>query len=570
MTNDLVAQIFRGIAELLEIKGDNPFRIRAYLRAADSVESLQKDVSGLIAQGALKEIPGIGEDLASKIKEIVETGRCRHYEELKKAVPEGVVQMLEIPSVGPKTARLFYEKLKVRSLADLKKAARGGRLLALEGIKQKTADNILKGLELLRRGKERLDLLTATAVCGKVIDGLKKTKYVQRIAVAGSLRRMKETVRDIDILVVSKKPREAMRAFVSLPEVKRVLARGETKSSVLTLEDVQVDLRVLKEGSFGAGLLYFTGSKNHNIKLRHLAVNKSLKINEYGLFDKRDRCLASGTEEEMYKALGMDYIEPEMREDLGEIEAALARCLPRLLELKDIRGDFHAHTSYSDGKHSVEQMARGAQALDYEYICLTDHSKSLRVAHGLDKARLKAKRGEIDRVNKRLKGFKVLFGTEVEIDSDGKIDYEDEVLAQFDVTVAAIHSGFKQSKNQLTRRIVKACRNRHVHIIAHPSGRLWPARGPYEIDYDEIFKACCDTNTALEINAHPSRLDLTDVHARGAKEKGVRLAIGTDAHDREHLSYMRFGVGLARRAWLEKKDVLNAFSLAALLKAIKK
>lgn len=570
MKNPLVANIFRGIAELLEIKGDNPFRIRAYLRAAENVESLKEDIEEYAKEERLVEIPGIGKDLASKIKEIIETGKCKHYEELKKIVPGGVVEMLEIPDVGPKTAKLFFDRLKVRSVEELKKAAQSGRLLSLPGIKQKTVDNVLKGIELVKKGRERMDLLTATTVCEAVISGLKKIKELQKISAAGSLRRMKDTVRDIDILAASKNPKKVSDAFIALPLVKRVLAEGATKSAILTKDDVQVDLRVLDVKSYGAALLYFTGSKNHNIKLRQLAIKKGLKINEYGIFDKKDRCIASQTEEAMYKSLGLDYIPPEMREDSGEIEAAKNHRLPSLLELKEIKGDFHVHTNYSDGKNTIEEMAHAAMRLGYEYVCLSDHSVSLKVAGGLDTVRLKKKKKELDKANRKLKNFRILFGSEVEIDSQGRIDYKDDILSQFDIVVAAIHSGFKQSKKQLTQRIIRACQNKYVHIIAHPTGRLWPTREAYELDFKEIFKVARETNTALEINAHPYRLDLSDLNARWAKESGVKLVISTDSHDESHLTYMRFGVGLARRAWLTKKDVLNTLGLDSLLKAVKR
>jgi len=415
-----------------------------------------------------------------------------------------------------------------------------------------------------------MDIETARQVAGAVVGELKNLKSVKDIEPAGSLRRGRETVRDIDILAASFKPAQVMEAFVALPFVKRVSAHGATKSSVLTKDDIQVDLRVLAPSAFGAALLYFTGSKDHNIKLRQLAIRKKLRINEYGVFDKKERCLASRSEAEIYARLGMDFIPPELREDKGEIEAARRHRLPRLVTLKDIRGDFHAHTNYSDGRNTPEEMATAARRLGYDYLCLTDHSVSLRVARGLDKERLKKKRAHIDKLNGRLKGLRLLFATEAEIDADGRMDYPVDILRTFDVVVAAVHSGFKQSRAHLTRRIVRACRNPDVHIIAHPTGRQWPARPSYEVDFDEIFKAAAATNTALEINGHPMRMDLGDIPARAAKEAGVRLAIGTDAHDAAHLDYMRFGVGLARRAWLEKKDLLNTLSLEKLLKVIKK
>ncbi|HAJ56546.1 MAG TPA: DNA polymerase/3'-5' exonuclease PolX [Candidatus Omnitrophica bacterium] len=570
MKNQLVADIFRGIAELLEIKGDNPFRIRAYLRAADTIEAFKDDVEDYSTGGRLQDIPGIGSDLAGKIKEIIDTGKCAHYDELKKAVPVGVVAMLDIPSVGPKTAKLFFDELHIKSQDELKEAAQAGRLLGLPGIKQKTVDNILKGIELLQKGKERMDLLAATAVAGPIISAIEGIKGVSAVSVAGSLRRMKESVRDIDILAASKDPKKVSDSFVGLPQVKRVLAEGETKSSILTKDDAQVDLRVVEPASYGAALLYSTGSKNHNIRLRSIAIKKGLKINEYGVFDKHGRRLVSKTEEDIYRCLGLDFIAPELREDAGEIEAAAAHRLPELIELGDIRGDLHAHTNYSDGKATIEAMAQEALRLGYGYICLTDHSESLKVANGLDLARLKEKRRELDRVNKKFKDLKLLFGSEVEIDSEGNIDYKDSILAGFDVVVAAIHSGFKQSKRQLTKRVIRACKNKFVHVIAHPTGKLWPTREAYDIDLKEVFKVARETNTALEINAHPYRLDLSDALSRQAKDNLVNLVINTDSHAAAHLSYMKFGVGLARRAWLEKGDVLNTLKLAQLLKRIKK
>lgn len=568
--NALVAEFFVKIAELLEIKGDNPFRIRAYLRAAEIMKNLKEDMVDYIQRDRLEDIAGIGHDLAEKIKEIFSTGQCHFYDTLKKDVPEGVLEMLEIPSVGPKTARLFYEKLKIKSISDLKKAAAGGRLFSLPGIKEKTVENIIKGIDLIQKAQESMDLLTAEKTAQQVISALKKDGDLKNLVVAGSFRRMKEVVRDIDILVVSDKPKKIMDSFVHLPFLKRVLAHGGLKSAVLTQDNAQVDLRVFKPESFGAALLYFTGSKNHNIRLRQLAIKKGLKINEYGLFDKKEHCLASKQEKDIYKALGLVFIPPELREDAGEIEAALKGVLPRLIDLKDIRGDFHVHTNYSDGVETVEDMVEAARRLKYDYVCLSDHSVSLKIAGGLDKAALKKKKRQIDQLNSKLKGFRVLFGSEVEINADGSIDYDDGILADFDIVIAAIHTGFKQSKKQLTKRILKACENKHVHMIAHPTGRLWPARGPYELDFKEIFKIARDTNTALEINAHPYRLDLNDQNARLAKENGVKLAINTDSHNREHLSYMKFGVGIARRAWLEKKDILNTLSLKELLKTIKK
>jgi DNA polymerase (family 10) len=398
---------------------------------------------------------------------------------------------------------------------------------------------------------------------------LKKLPQIKKISLAGSLRRQKETVRDIDILVISHKPDKVMDAFVNFPGRREILAKGGTKSSLRTNQDVQVDCRVVEERSFGAALLYFTGSKNFNIKLRQLAIKKGLKINEYGVF-KKDKFLTGGSEEEIFKVLGMDYVEPELREDNGEIELARRFRLPRLIQLSEIKGDLHAHSLWSDGGNTIEEMALAAQERGYAYIAITDHSQSLKVANGLPVAELKKKKSQIDKLNAKLKNFRVLYGTEVDITSEGEIDYPQGVLAEFDIVVAAVHTGFKQSRQQLTRRITRACKNKFVQIIAHPTARLWGVREPYDIDLEEVFITAAGTNTCLEINSFPQRLDLNDHNCRFAKEKGVKFSIGTDSHETAQLASMKFGVSVARRGWLGKEDVINTLPLEKLLKAIKK
>ena len=569
MKNQLIAQIFRDVSRILEIKGDNPFRIRAYERAAQNIEGLSENIENFIRDDRLREITGIGRDLESKIKEIVETNRLKFFEGLKKTIPQGLLELLNIPSVGPKTARLLYEKLKVKNIAGLEKAIRNNKLAGIFGIKEKTIENILKGIALLKRGRERMSLALAMQVADEFMDALKKMPEVKKISSAGSLRRQKETVRDIDILVISDKPKKVMNSFSGLPLVKEVLAKGVTKSSVRTNNDVQVDCRVVEPKSFGAALLYFTGSKNFNIKLRQLAIKKGLKINEYGVF-KKDKFVCGKTEEEIFKILGMAYVEPELREDSGEIELAREIKLPRLIEIKDLKGDLHVHSQWSDGGNTIEEMARAAQGRGYSYIAITDHSQSLKVAGGLSIADLRKKKAEIDKINKNLKGFRVLYGTEVDIDAQGKIDYKDGILKEFDIVVAAIHSGFKQPKEQLTRRIVKACQNKFVHIIAHPTGRLWGVRDAYVLDYDKVLKAAKETCTALEINAFPQRMDLNDLDSRRAKDCGVNLAISTDAHTIEQLANIKFGISVARRGWIAREDVINTLPVEELLKTIKK
>lgn len=575
MLNQIIAKIFRQIAMILEIKGENTFRIRAYEKAAQNIEGIA-NLEDIVNENKLTQIPGIGSDLSKKIIEFVMKGKIEAYEELKKSIPEGLLNLLDIPSVGPKTAKLLYEQLNIKSLSDLEEAIQKGKLKGIFGIKEKTILNILKGIEIVKRGRERLTLAEAAFVADEFIDSLKKLPEVNNIASAGSLRRQKETVRDIDILVTSKTPKKIMDTFVKLPSVREVLAKGETKASIRTESDIQVDCRIVEEKSFGAALLYFTGSKEFNIKLRQIAIKKGMKLNEYGLFSSEGGCSARLTarqgknEEGIFKALGLSYIEPELREDTGEIELALKSELPRLLKLKDILGDLHLHSIWSDGYNSISELASAAKNLGYSYIAVTDHSQSLKVARGLSIAGLKKQRKEIEKINNTLKGIRVLLGTEADIDSGGNIDYPNSVLKEFEIVIAAIHSGFKQPKEQLTKRIIKACLNKYVHIIAHPTGLLWGTRQAYDIDFEQILKAAAETNTHLEINSFPQRLDLNSQNCRLAKERGIKLAINTDSHRTEQLSAMKYGVAVARRGWLTKEDVINTLPVEKLLKAIKK
>jgi len=569
MENQKIAEIFSDIAKILEIKQGNPFRIRAYEKAAQNLKDLSEDIQTLIKEERLSDIPGIGRDLADKIKEIASSGKLKFYEDLKKTIPPGLLDLLKIPSVGPKTARALYEELNIKGIDDLQKAIQNNKLIGLFGIKEKTVENIRQGLLLLKRGKERMLLAAAIQTANEFVGPLEKLSYVKKISPAGSLRRQKETVRDVDILIVSSKPAKVMDKFTELPLVKKIQAKGITKSSVLTQQDTQVDCRVVADKSFGAALLYFTGSKNFNIKLRTIAIKMGFKINEYGIFAK-EKYLAGRTEEEIFKLLKMSYIPPELREDSGEIELAKKKRLPRLVDIAKIRTDVHVHSEYSDGGNSIEEIVQAAKKRNYSYIAITDHSQSLKVAGGLSISELKKKKREIDRINKAIKGFRVLYGTEADIDSEGNLDYPDRVLSEFDLVIGAIHTGFKQSKAKLTQRLIKACQNRYVHIIAHPTGRLWGTREAYELDFDKLLKVCRETNTALEINAFPARLDLNDINARHAKAEGVRLAIGTDAHTNEGLATIKLGLSVARRAWLEEKDLLNTLPVEQFLKTIKK
>lgn len=571
MKNREIAQIFYEMGEILEIKGDNPFKIRAYYKAAQNMESLTEDIEKVVQEDRLNELPGIGVKLALKIKEYVTTGKLRAYEKLKKKVPSGLIKILSVPGVGPKTAKLLYEELKIDSIEKLKKAAREHKISQLPHLKEKTEENILKGIELIKRGMERMPLGVALPLANEIVGALKKLPEVKEINPAGSLRRKKETIGDIDILITSTRPAKVMDVFTNLPCVSQVIAHGETKSSILTKEGIHVDVRVLNPRNYGAALQYFTGSKEHNIALRTLALKKGLKISEYGIFNKKSgKRLAGEKEEDIYKILGLSYIEPELRENQGEIEAAKANRLPKLIEESDIRGDLHIHSNWSDGSASIEKIVEAARKRGWEYIAICDHSKSLKIAGGLSDKELKEQIREIQKLNKRLKGFRVLAGIEVDILKDGTLDYSDELLRQLDFVVAAIHSGFKQSREQITKRIVKACENKWVDVIAHPTGRLLGERAPYEVDLDKVIKVAKQTGTFLEINAYPKRLDLNDIHSRKAKEGGVKISIGTDAHTLDQLDYMTIALTAARRGWLEKKDVLNTLPVDRLLKKLKR
>ncbi|MCD6228487.1 MAG: DNA polymerase/3'-5' exonuclease PolX [Candidatus Omnitrophica bacterium] len=574
MKNKLVADIFREIAKLLELKGENPFRIRAYEKASQNIESLTQDVEVFAKENKLTSLPGIGQDLANKIKEIIKTGTLTQYEKLKKEVPKGLLEMMEIPGLGPKTVKLIYEKLKIDSIGKLEEAAKSGKLRKLDGIREKTEENILKGISLLKKGRERTPLYLALKIAEGFLEPLRQMKEVEKIEVAGSVRRRKETIRDIDILIVSKNPSEVMDKFVNLSYVREVLAKGETKSSVRAGEnEIQVDLRVVEKESFGSALMYFTGSKAFNIKLRQLASKDGYKINEYGVFaltKGKEKKVAGRSEEEIFKLFKMPFVAPELREDRGEVELALKNKLPKIIDRKDIKGDLHVHSKYSDGTSTIKDIALYAEKMGYQYVGICDHSQGLKVAGGVSVKDVYAKIEEVRKINRQLKKVKVLCGTEVDILNDGSLDYPDSVLKEFDLVIAAIHSGFKQSQHQLTRRIVSACKNKYVHVIAHPTGRLFGVRDSYEIDFDEILKVASDYQVALELNCFPQRLDLNDINCMRARAKKVKIALGTDAHILDQMLNIDLGVSVARRGWLEKEDVLNCWSLDKLLKWLKK
>lgn len=580
MRNNEIAEIFNKIADILEIKEENPFRIRAYRKAASNIESLSTDVEELIKEKKLEDIPGIGKDLAGKIEEYTSSGKIKFYEDLKRKVPKGILEFMEIPGVGPKTAEVLYKDLKIRNTKELQMKAKAGKIKEIRGIKEKTIENILKGVNFLKKSEGRTPLNVALKISEGIIAKLKKLKDVIRIESAGSLRRRKETVRDIDIVVAAKKAKDIMNAFVNLAQVKEVLAHGLTKSSVRTAERIQIDLRVVEPESFGAALAYLTGSKAHNIRLREMGVKKHLKINEYGVFKvgtnkktahpQQGRKIAGRDEEQIYGCLNLSYVPPEMREDRGEIELAQKNKIPKLLEISDIKADLHIHSEASDGSLSLEEIAEISKKKGYKYIVITEHSKTLGIAGGLDEKELFKEMKKIDKINKELKNFRILKGTEVDILADGTLDYKNDVLKELDFVIAAIHSGFKQTKDILTKRIIKAMQNKFVNMIAHPTGRLMGVRDAYAVDINKILKCARDTNTAIEINAYPDRLDLNDINCQTAKDMGVMLGISTDAHTREQFDNMIFGVYVARRAWLEKKNVLNTFELKDFFKKIKK
>jgi len=564
-----LSRIFEQITRILKIKGENPFKIRAYEKVALVLENLAIDIETIYRQGGLNNIPGVGEGIAKKIEEFLTTGKLEYYEKLKETIPTGVIELLDIPEVGPKTAKLLYEELGVDSIEKLEKAVRQHQIKDLPGMGEKSEDNILRGIELYKRRKERVLLGLALPLAEEIVKNLSRLDETDKISIAGSLRRKKETIGDIDILVTSQKPEKIMKTFVSLPQVREVLAEGPTKSSVITRDDIHVDVRVVEPISFGAALQYFTGSKAHNIRLRESAVKRGLKINEYGVFNqKTERRITGEEEKEVYRILDLPFIPPELREDRGEIEAAQENKLPRLIEYSQIRGDLHIHTKWSDGAHTIKQMAEAAKKIGYKYIAITEHSQSLKFAGGLTEERLQEQVEEIRKLNQELDDFTVLTGIEVDIKSDGSLDFSDEILSKLDVVIAAIHSGFKQESKVITERIIKAMQNKFVSIIAHPTGRLIGYRESYQVDINEMIKVAAETGTILEINAHPERLDLNDVYCRMAKDKGVQLAIETDAHSIEGLTFMDLGVAVARRGWLEEKEVINTLPLDKLLKRL--
>ncbi|MEW6386365.1 MAG: DNA polymerase/3'-5' exonuclease PolX [Thermodesulfobacteriota bacterium] len=574
MKNKEIAKLFYAISEYLEMDGV-PFKPYAYQKAAITLENLKDDVAELYQKGGLKglkAIPGVGESIALKIEEYLKTGKIQYYEEFKQKLPIELDEIVAVEGVGPKKAKVLYEQLGIKNLEELAEAAQAHRLAPLFGFGEKTEKNILEAIEFLKKSKGRFLLGEILPIATSVLEKLKSLPEVERISTAGSLRRMKETIGDVDFLVISQDPARVMDFFVSLPGVVKVWGHGTTKSSVRLKEGVDMDLRVIPPESYGAALQYFTGSKEHNIALRKIAIDKGYKLSEYGLF-KGSQAIAARTEEEVYEKLGLPWIPPEMREDRGEIEAGIAGRLPQLIDYRDLKGDLHVHCNWDGGANSIEEIAAASMEMGYEYVGISDHTKFLRIEHGLDEEQLLERNREIDEINRKFeqggRRFRVLKGCEANIMADGSIDIVDEVLAQLDYVIAGVHSHFKMPKEEMTRRIITAMKNPHVDIISHPTGRILKRREEYEAAFADLLRAAQDTGTILEINSYPERLDLNDVNILAAKQAGVKMVINTDAHQVDQLRLIKFGISQARRGWAEKKDIINAWPVEELLKMVK-
>ena len=559
MKNAEVAKVFQDIADLLELKGENVFKIRAYQKAVFSLEHLPEEVEELVREDRLREVPGVGEAIAKKITELVATGHLKYYEDLKAEFPPGISTLLEVSGIGPKTAMLLSKELDIKSVDELEAAITEGRVASLPRMGEKASENILRHIQALRRKDQRIPLGEALAVVDEIIAGLRQVPGLKNLTPAGSLRRFRETIGDIDLMGTADDAATAIQAFVSLPQVREVLASGTTKASVVVSGGLQVDLRIVDHDSFGSLLQYFTGSKQHNINLRGRAQRLGLSLSEYGITDlETGRLERFATEEAFYRRQGLSFIPPEIREGQHEIVRAEAGTVPKLVALSDIRGDLHVHTDWSDGHDNIGSMAQAAKARGYRYLGISDHSAGRGIAHGLDEARLRQQILSIRELNREISGIHLFTGLEVDIRADGSLDIADELLGELDIVTAAVHSGMGQGEAQMTERIIRALENPNVDVLAHPTCRLLPAREPVAVDMEAIFQAAARTGTALEINAMPSRLDLKDTHTYRARELGVRLIINTDAHSTEHLDFMRFGIGVARRGWCQAGDILNS------------
>jgi len=574
MRNQEIAKIFYGIASYLETESV-AFKPYAYEKAAINLETLEEDVEEIYKKGglkALKSLPGVGKSIAEKIEEYLKTNKIKYYEQLKKKMPFNLEEIIAVEGMGPKKAKVLYQKLGIKNIKDLQIAAKAGKIARLFGFGVITEKNIIEGIAFLKRSKGRFLLGEILPKAKEVYEKLKCLKEVEKIDYAGSLRRMKETIGDVDFLVVSQKPQIVMDFFVSLPGVIKIWGKGSTKASVRMKDGFDMDIRVVPKKSYGSALQYFTGSKEHNIVTRKIAINKGLKLSEYGLF-RGAKKIAGENEKEIYKKLGMEWIPPELRENQGEIEVSLAGKLPKVTDYDDIKGDLHCHSKWDGGLNSIKEMAEAAEIMGYEYVGIADHTKFLRIEHGLDEGQLSRQRKEIDRINKKSQvpspKSQVLQGCEANILSDGSIDIKDEALKKLDFVIAGVHSSFKMEKTKMTERIIRAMKNPHVDIISHPTGRLLKRRDEYQIDFDKILKVAKETGTILEINSYPERLDLNDQNIRRAKTAGVKMVINTDSHRKDQLRFIEFGVAQARRGWAEKEDIINTQPLEKLLKFFK-
>lgn len=567
MINQKLAHLFNQLAEYLEMD-DVQFKPRAYQRVALGIEELEQDLEDVYhqsGQSGLKKISGIGQGIAEKIEEFIRTGKIKELEALKKKVPVDIEALTRIEGIGPKTIKTLYKKLDIKNVADLEKAAKAGKIRKLEHFGQKSEENILSAIAFSKKDQGRFLLGYILPELEKIKEKLASFKGVQKVEMAGSLRRMKETIGDIDLLAISEIPAKVIEFFVSLPQVEKIYAQGDTKALVRLDWGIDADLRVVPKESFGAAWQYFTGNKDHNVELRKMAIAKGYKLNEYGLFEGKKN-IAGKNEAEIYEKLGLQIMPPEARENTGEIELALKGQFPKLVEESDVLGDLQMHSDWSDGAYTIEEMAQAAKKLGRQYILITDHAGRLAIAGGLKEKELLKQMQEVDRVNKKVTGIEVLKGAEVDIDKDGYLHIKDEVLAKLDVCLGSIHDNFKMGKEGMTRRICQAMENPHLDIWAHPTGRLLQRREGYEVDWEKVFQQAKATKTAIEINAYPERLDLSWQLVKQAVAAGVKLTIGTDAHSTQHLEFLRLGVAVARRGWAQKSDVLNCLKHQELLR----
>ncbi|MCD6447990.1 MAG: DNA polymerase/3'-5' exonuclease PolX [Thermoplasmata archaeon] len=566
MKNQEIAKILYEIADLLEIEGVE-FKPRAYRKAAQNIESLSVDIEELWKKGQLEKIPGVGKSIAKKIEEYLKTGRVKKLEELRQKIPVDIESLSAVEGLGPKMIKVLYEKLGVKNLDDLERVAKQHRIRRLKGFGEKTEKKILEGIEIARQRQHRFLLGHVLPEANAIVEELKP--HVEKISLAGSIRRRKETIGDVDILAVSSEPEKVMDIFTSMKRVEKVLAKGITKSSVRLHGGIQVDLRIVEKESFGSALQYFTGSKEHNIEVRKIAIKHGYKLNEYGLFKGFER-IAGASEEEVYEALGMQWIPPELRENRGEIEAALNKSLPKLVEYEEVKGDLQMHTKWSDGANTIEEMVQEARRLGHKFIAITDHVGSLKIAGGMDEESVKEQAKEIEKMREKYDDIYIFHGVEANIMKDGSLDVSNDLLKEVDIVLASVHSAFRMDEKEMTARVIKAIEHPYVDIIAHPTCRIIQKREPIKVDMEKVLEAAKDNNVIMEINAYPDRLDLNDIHTKMAVERGVKVSIGTDAHNKSHLKFYELGIAVARRGWARREDVINTYDVEKLMRLFEK